>query len=94
MAKVRGLSEQELELAYSGPAMAANRLFVTITPSGVRITFAEQTGPGKPAHFRTAVIMSIQDGIALRDVLSKTLKDAEAAIEKTTAAPAAQKSDG
>ncbi len=90
MAEIRAVSEQELEVAFSGPATAANRVYVTIGPLGVRIAFSEQRGPDKTAHFRTAVILSIQDGILLRDVLSKTLKGAEAAIEKATAAPEAQ----
>ena len=73
---LKPVSEQELEVAYAGPALAANRFYVTVGPSWVRIAFAEQCGSDKASHFRTAVILSVQDGVALRDLISKLVKDA------------------
>ena len=94
MAEIKTVSEQELEIAFLGPAMAANQFYVTVSASAVRIAFAEQSGPDKAPHFRTAAILSIRDGIGLRDLLSEMLKDAEAAVEKAKSAQEAQKPDG
>lgn len=72
--------------ALSGPAVLANRFFVTIGPSGVRIAFAEQFGPETKPTFRTAVVISFQDGIELSKLLAKFLEPVEqnaAALKKS-----------
>lgn len=79
-------SQAELDIANSGPALLSNRFYISVGPFGVRIAFTEQLNPDKPPAFRTAVVMSIQDGINLSKVMQDLLRDAEANIEKITAA--------
>lgn len=86
----RPLTEEELKIAYDGPAIAANRCFIVLAENGVRITFAEQDRGGI-IHFRNAVALSIQQGISLKDTLSRLLGDVEKQI---AAVEAAVKDDG
>ena len=51
------VSEEELQIAFSGPAVAANKVYVTLNPAGVRITFTEQRNPKVVPVFRTAVLV-------------------------------------
>jgi len=75
MAKTKGLSRSELEIAYAGPAKATNRFYVSIGVGGVRIAFAEQHDPDMAPKFRTAVMLPMPDALALRDLLNETLKN-------------------
>ncbi|MEP0708649.1 MAG: hypothetical protein ABJL17_08975 [Parvibaculum sp.] len=66
-----GLSEEsrvtagELTVAYSGPSFASNKFYVSMTPEGVRIAFTE-VHPNIPGpQFRTAVMLSYNDGVSL-----------------------------
>ncbi len=88
------VSETELDIANSGPALLSNRFYVTVAPFGVRIAFTEQSNPQKPPAFRTAVVMSIQDGIALYKLMQDLLKEAEASIEKAKAEAQSTKYNG
>jgi hypothetical protein len=81
------VSDTELAVTVAGPAVLTNKFFVGIGPHGVRVTFAEQTGPTMPPVFRSAVVMSLQDGIALYRLLQELLADAEKHIE-SAASPA------
>ena len=72
-------------MAYSGPAFAANRVIVSLGGAGVRIAFAEEH-PDAGTHFRTAVILAVQDAIKLKDLLTKMLADVEKQIEKAETA--------
>lgn len=87
------IPESEMNVSNSGPAVLSNRIFAATGQWGLRITFAEQDSPQKPPAFRTAVVMSFQDGIALYKMLQGLLKEPEAALQKSTEeAQAAQKS--
>ena len=59
---------QEVLIAGGGPAIFANRFYVTLTPAGVRIAFAEQLEGALPA-FRTAILLPFQDAIGLAKIL-------------------------
>jgi hypothetical protein len=67
----------EREIAGSGPALLANRFFVTLTPSGARLAFTERGTPEGQLHFRNAVILSYQDAISLYQLLRDMLKPVE-----------------
>lgn len=75
----------ELLESFSGPAVLANRIFLTITGSGARLSFMEQHGDKVPPQFRTAVILSFEDALALRDLLERQLKDIEKSIKAAKA---------
>ena len=66
------VSNAELDIAFSGPAIASNRFFVTVGPT-VRIAFCEQLGPVIGPKFRTAVSLPIQDAVALMELLKQLL---------------------
>lgn len=57
----------------SGPAIFANKMYATISPQGLRLTFAE-ANPALPAPaFRAAVFLSFPDAAALMDLLQRQL---------------------
>ena len=81
--KPRGaVTEEDLAVAFSGPAPIANRFFITTTAHGVRIAFAEQSAPGKILSFRTAVALGVEDAISLYKLLQGMLKEVEAELER------------
>jgi hypothetical protein len=71
-------TEKEAEISLEGPAPFANRFYISIG-AVARIAFAEQGGYGKEPHFRSAVSLSIQDAIALAELLKTLLRSAETA---------------
>jgi hypothetical protein len=77
----REASDAELDVAYSGPAPAANRMLVTLGNSGVRIAFAEQQAKSDKLHFRSAVVLHPIDAIKLYRILKDMLKDIEPQLE-------------
>lgn len=77
------VSDREMEISFSGPAIACNRFFASIIAGGaIRIAFAEQRTPDVEPVFRSAVIIAMQDAIAFRNLLIRMLKEPEALIEK------------
>ena len=75
----RQASEEELRIAFDGPAIAANRYFINVGPAGVRIAFTEQRPPSPPI-FRSAVMLAHQDAVNLKNLLVVLLKDVEEKI--------------
>lgn len=84
------VSALELQVAFSGPAVQANRFFITIGPGGARIAFAEQYGQDAPV-FRTAVNLAFQDAFGLAKIL-KDLLDKNVLVESIV--PSADRQDG
>jgi hypothetical protein len=84
------LTEKDAEISLEGPAPFANRFYISIG-AFARIAFAEQSGPGKEPHFRSAVSLSIQDAVALAELLKALLRPAETALAQ--AASGAAKAD-
>lgn len=72
-----GLSQEEAQAAFSGPAPMANRFYVHIAPNGVRITFCEQGSVDSGYYFRSAALVSIADARSLRDLLTELLEGEE-----------------
>jgi hypothetical protein len=73
------ITERESEISLEGPAPFANRVYVSFG-AVVRIAFAEQGGPGKDPHFRSAVSLSIQDATILADLIKTLLRPLETAL--------------
>ena len=74
---VKQVSAQEMQVAFSGPAILSNRFFVTLGAAGARRAFAEQSTPETQPVFRAAVVMPFQDAIELARVLRLVLSDIE-----------------
>ncbi len=68
------VSDQELAAALEVPATLSNKTYVTMTPFGVRITFAEAHENVKDPKCHTAVFMNPLDCIQLRDLLSSAVE--------------------
>ena len=73
ISETRAVSEQEMQVAFSGPAPLVNKFFIVGCGSMARIAFAEEA-PGVGPVFRSAVSMSVVDLLRLK-----------AAIERVTA---------
>jgi hypothetical protein len=41
----QSVSEDEMSVIFSGPAIAVNKVYVTVGPAGVRLSFCEQSDP-------------------------------------------------
>ena len=89
--KVREPSEEELDAAWTGPAVYCNRFYINVGPS-VRIAFCEQGGEKSKPLFRAAVVMGHQDAIALANLLKQMLAEIEVEIEKAIGQAASQES--
>lgn len=81
---------ESLEPLYEGPAVYANRCFVSMGPV-VRLTFMEQQqtgpeGPFGPLHFRAAVVLDLAQAVALSNVLKNILGDVERQIKEAETA--------
>ncbi len=83
------VSEQDINVAYEGGAVYANRFFVSMGPI-VRIAFAEQNGPNEKLFFRGAIAVSPQDAISLARLLNDLVKPLEARFDEALAAAKAR----
>lgn len=72
---VGGVSDQELAAILDVPAILANKTYVTSTPFGVRITFAEQHPNVSLPKCKTAVFLNPLDCAQLRDLLDGAVKN-------------------
>lgn len=72
----------ETAVAFSGPAVLANRTYVSLVAAGVRLSFTEQDQPNSPVHFRTAVVLSAADAIAFKNVLAVVVADIEKQLQE------------
>lgn len=82
----RDVTDQEMDVAFSGAALGVNRFFVTIGGSAVRISFAETHPRTGAAYFRAAVTLNPEDAIALYRILQNMMEPFEsllASAEKT-----------
>lgn len=83
------VTDDELRVSFSGAAVRSNKILLSMTENGFRISFLEQHGDVVSPIFRTAVILSLQDSMSLRDLLTRQLmpfeEDMKGAIEAAKA---------
>ncbi len=73
---VQGALAEDLANAFAFPATYVNRFFFSGMGPNIRLTFAEQNIPAAgPSVMRSAVVMSVGDAVALRDLLAHMLRD-------------------
>ena len=72
----RDIPPDEMATLLSGPAIYSNKIYVSLSTVGIRITFAEQQ-EGGPPHYRTAAFLSYPDAIALKDLLIRQLSNVQ-----------------
>lgn len=75
---------EETNKAFELPAIFVNKLYVHLSPAGVRLTFGEQ-GAATPSFPRVAVALGFVDAIALRDMLATMLAPVEATMKEAVA---------
>lgn len=94
--KRTSVTDEEIRASFSGPAVLSNKMYLSLTGGGARIAFMEQLGDVVPPVFRTAVILSFQDAMSLRDLLARQLEGIEGEIKEAikTAASEEKKEDG
>ena len=80
-----GVTRTDANIANSGPAVWANKFMIMLGPM-VKIAFMEQGGPEEPLFFRSAIAMSHQDAIALKNLLAGILVNVEKQIQAEQAA--------
>ena len=83
------VSEQDINVAYEGAALYANRFFVSMGPV-IRLAFAEQNAPNEKLFFRGAIAISPQDAISLARLLNDIVKPLEARFDEAAAAAKAR----
>lgn len=66
-------NKTETQIAFEGPAVAANRMIVSMAGDQVRIAFLEGAPDNEGMFFRTATILSTSDAAALKDLLAGLL---------------------
>lgn len=77
------ISDEELRVAFAGPAILANRILVTKTSAGLRMAFLEKLPDKVPSAYRTAVVVGYQDAISLKELLIQQLKEIEDQLAAT-----------
>lgn len=71
------VTEPETAIINSGPAIFANKIYATMMPQGLRLTFAEVNPASPTPSFRAALLLGIQDAAALADLLQRQLSQIE-----------------
>ena len=74
-------SQEQIELAFSGPALLSNKVYITVTHAGMRLAFMEGSSSGQE-YLRTAVLLPFQDAFAFSDLLAKMLATHVKVIKK------------
>lgn len=71
-------SRAEINAAFSGPSVAANKILLTLTPVTGRLTFLEIHPDVEHPQFRASVSLLVSDLLSLRDLLDRMLANVEA----------------
>lgn len=77
------MSGEELEVSYEGPAVHVNRFYIIVEEDGrlARIAFAEMHPEVAPV-FRTAVLMTMENALALADLIRELAVQAPSGVKK------------
>ena len=81
---------QERQATLGGPAVAANKFYVILGASGVRVAFSERAAPDLDFHFRAAVLLSYPDATELKNLLARMLAPVEKQLAEQKQATASK----
>jgi hypothetical protein len=87
----RDVPPEEVAAAFSGPAVLANKFYLTTMPAGARLAFCEQRQTSSLPEFRAAVIISVQDAVELMHLLNRMIGPIEEQIKAVLSAAEEQK---
>lgn len=71
------VTDTDTAIINSGPALFANKMYATMMPQGMRLTFAEMNPAAEVPAFRAAIFMGYTDMAALADLLQRQLAQLE-----------------
>ena len=71
------ITDVDTTVINNGPAFFSNKMYATMLPQGMRLTFAEVNPASPTPAFRTAVFLNFQDAAALADLLQRQLAQLE-----------------
>lgn len=71
----REMSQEDFAISHEGPSVFVNNFYLACGHWGIKIAFAEQLRRDIPPAFRTSVVMSKQEAIALQIALQKLLNN-------------------
>lgn len=71
------VTDAETGIINGGPAYFSNKIYATMMPQGMRVTFAELNPASPIPAFRSAVFLSFQDAVALADLLQRQIAQIE-----------------
>jgi hypothetical protein len=84
----RPVTPEDLALTNDAPAVFSNRFIAQVNPAGMRITFGETTTTESATIFRNAVLLSLDDARALRDLIDVLLnRQNEPNVQQEVAMP-------
>ena len=69
--------KNEIDATMNGSASYANHFVAVATPAGVRVAFMETAPDSSDTFFRSAVLLSFQDAIELKDLLAQIVAPIE-----------------
>ncbi|KAB2875288.1 MAG: hypothetical protein F9K38_14815 [Pseudorhodoplanes sp.] len=84
-----GVTEEDLAIAFEGPAVYSNRVLVNVGPV-VRLSFVETFGKEKTNVYRAAVALPHETAIQLANILKARLAEIERDLEEFKAEAAAE----
>lgn len=71
------ITDAETAIINGGPAVFSNKMYATMMPQGMRLTFAEVNPASETPAFRAAIFMGFSDMAALADLLQRQLMQLE-----------------
>ena len=74
------LEKSELDEALRAPAVYANRFIVEFNSAGIKVVFLEKRAENSEVNFRSAVLVSYVDAVALKELLTTMLAPIEGQI--------------
>lgn len=75
--KPNPVSDREMEIVFSGPALLSNKVYATGLSTGVRLAFCEiRSGDTEPV-FRSAIFIAYPDVPAFIKVLQRAMERVE-----------------
>ena len=80
---VRGITDEEVEILMSGPAVFVNKIYLSSGPTGVRIAFAENRGSDTKSSFRSAIFVPWPDFLSFMEALKQAESNVTIRVSST-----------
>lgn len=71
------LEKEEIIQAFSVPSVTCNHFLINVFEQSVRIAFGEKIDISENIYYRSAVVLSKEDALAMHELLGKLLTPQE-----------------